>query len=90
MQQATITVTADVGLHARPAALFVQTANRMKSDIQVRHGEKKANAKSILHVLSLGVEQGAEIEITAEGVDENEAIQTLLELIKEDFKEEGA
>ncbi|NPV40521.1 MAG: HPr family phosphocarrier protein [Anaerolineae bacterium] len=87
MHKTTVTVTVDVGLHARPASQFVQSAKRMQSEIHLQHGEKIANAKSIIQVLSLGVNQFDELEITAEGPDEVEAIQTLSTLIKKDFAE---
>ena len=87
MQKATVNITVDIGLHARPAAQFVQTAKRMQSDIHLKHGKKEANAKSIMQVLSLGVKQYGELEITAEGADEKEAIETLTTLVKSDFAE---
>jgi len=87
MPELTITINHEAGLHARPASLFVQTAGKFTSDIQVIHGEKKANAKSILSVLTLGVQQGAELKIIAEGEDEQEAVQELEQLIKSNFGE---
>lgn len=87
MQKTTLTITVAIGLHARPAAQFVQTAKRMQSDIRLKHGEKQANAKSIMQVLTLGVKQFGELEITAEGLDEKEAIQALTTLVQSDFAE---
>jgi len=77
-----------VGLHARPAALFVQTANKFKSDITVAKDGIKVNAKSILGVLSLGAEKGAHIIIETDGEDEKEAMQALETLIEDKFGEE--
>ena len=77
-----------VGLHARPAAVFVQTATKFKSNITVEKDGKIVNAKSILGVLSLGAEQGAVITITAEGEDEKEVLKTFEELIENKFGEE--
>jgi phosphotransferase system HPr (HPr) family protein len=77
-----------VGLHARPAAVFVQTATKFKSNITVEKDGKIVNAKSILGVLSLGAEQGAVITITAEGEDEQEVLKTFEELIENKFGEE--
>jgi phosphocarrier protein HPr len=77
-----------VGLHARPAAILVQTANKFKSNITVGKDGKVVNAKSILGVLSLGVEKGAIINITAEGEDEQEALKTFETLIESKFGEE--
>ena len=78
-----------VGLHARPAALFVQTAKKFKANIIVINtkNSRKANAKSIIEVLALGADYGDEIVINAEGPDEKIAITELLNLINK-FKEE--
>ncbi len=70
-------VTADTGIHARPATLLVQAAGKFNSDIQLEYKGKKVNLKSIMGVMSLGIGQGAEIRIIAEGNDEQEAIQGL-------------
>lgn len=77
-----------VGLHARPAALFVQTASRFLSSITVRNGALSANAKSILHILSLGAEEGSVITVTAEGEDADQALTALIELNASNYGEE--
>ena len=77
-----------VGLHARPAALFVQTAKKFKSNITVEKDGNKINAKSILGVLSLGAEQGTRITVEIEGQDEEQAMQALAQLIENKFGEE--
>ncbi len=85
-----ITIDHSAGLHARPAALFVQTANKFSSAITVQNLTKESavsNAKSILSVLTLGVSQGHEIEITADGEDSEEAVIALEELINGNFGE---
>jgi len=87
MPEITLTVKHEVGLHARPAALFVQTAKRFNGDIRVTHGEKEANAKSILSVLALGVDQGAMITIHAEGEDADQALAALDALVENNFRE---
>jgi phosphocarrier protein HPr len=93
MVETRITVTNKIGLHARPAALFVQTANKFLSEITVKNlwGNGQAvDAKSILMVLTLGVGQNNEILIRAEGPDEEEAIQSLGVLVRGNFgKKEG-
>ena len=84
MEYRRIKVTNEVGLHARPAALFVKEAGLFKSDVRVRNGTTDSDwvdAKSILSVLTLGVEKGHEIEITAEGLDETQAARALEKLI---------
>jgi len=76
------------GLHARPAALFVQTSNSYKSSINVCCNERIVDAKSILSVLTLGAEMGMEIVIETNGSDETEALQALAKLIENKFGEE--
>jgi len=77
-----------VGLHARPAALFVQTANKFKSDITVEKDGEKVNAKSILGILSLGAEKGARIVIETKGEDGEKAMYEFEGLIEDKFGEE--
>jgi phosphotransferase system HPr (HPr) family protein len=87
MVELKIIVRNDVGLHARPAALFVQEAQKYNSTIKMRYGNREVNAKSILGILGLGVGQDMEITITAEGLDENQAIASLKALIEKNFDE---
>lgn len=87
----TITVSHPSGLHARPASLFVQTANKFTSDIQVQNltdNSDLANAKSILSVLTLGVCQDHQVEIIAEGDDAEDALKALEALIEDNFGED--
>lgn len=90
MQSIVLTVNHPVGLHARPAAQFVQTASKYESEITVANKTKESdpiNAKSILSVLTLGVHQGYEIEITADGSDADEALKALEQLVADNFGE---
>ena len=87
MKELKITVQHEVGLHARPAALFVQTASKYSSDVTLSYDGKTKNAKSILGVLSMGVGANAEITIQADGEDEAEVLQALSELIENNFGE---
>jgi len=80
-----VTVQNQVGLHARPATFFIQKANEFKSTIWISREERKVNAKSLLGVLSLGITKGTAITILAEGVDEHEAVEKLIELIDSNF-----
>ncbi|MBR4835644.1 MAG: HPr family phosphocarrier protein [Clostridia bacterium] len=82
-----ITISNSVGLHARPATFFVQKANSFKSSIWVEKEDCRVNAKSLLGVLSLGISKGTEIKLIADGVDENNAIDGLAELIDGEFGE---
>ncbi len=84
MQTFTMTILSPVGLHARPAAVFVKTASRFRSSITISNatmGSNAVNAKSILLVLTLGVEQGHSITVTADGADEAEALEALRECL---------
>ncbi|WP_046175206.1 phosphocarrier protein HPr [Domibacillus indicus] len=82
MSNKTFTVTADTGIHARPATLLVQTASKYASDVNLAFNSKTVNLKSIMGVMSLGIGKGAEITITAEGNDETEAIEAIENLLK--------
>ncbi|WP_227395692.1 phosphocarrier protein HPr [Jeotgalibacillus aurantiacus] len=84
MAQKQFTVTAETGIHARPATILVQTASKFDSDIQLEYKGKKVNLKSIMGVMSLGVGQGAEIVIYADGSDEEEALASLEETLKKE------
>jgi len=82
-----VTVLNQVGLHARPATFFIQKANEYKSLISIARDERKVNAKSLLGVLSLGITKGITVSISAEGEDEQEAVEGLVELITSNFAE---
>ncbi len=69
------------GLHARPAAIFVQVANKFDSRITVRRDDEEVNGKSIMGILMLGAEKGSEIIIEADGADAEDAIVELEKLI---------
>jgi len=81
----TFTIKNKVGLHARPASVLVQTANKFKSDIKIEKDGRIVSAKSILGVLSLGVEKGSTIIVTVDGVDEEEALKTIEDLVNNNF-----
>lgn len=80
-----VLVENQVGLHARPATFFIQKANEFKSSIWVEKEERRVNAKSLLGVLSLGIVGGTTIKILADGADEEEAVNALVELVKSGF-----
>ena len=87
MPEITVMVKHEVGLHARPASMFVQIAAKFSSDIDVTYGETTVNAKSILGVLTLGAHKDAEIIIKAEGEDAEDALQALEQLVLDNFGE---
>jgi catabolite repression HPr-like protein len=79
--QKNVIVQLKTGLHARPAALFVQEANKFTAEIFVEKQDKKVNAKSIMGIMSLAISSGTEITISAEGNDAAEAVDALANLI---------
>ena len=82
-----VTIQNNVGLHARPATFFIQKANSYKSSIWVEKGDRRANAKSLLGVLSLGIVKGMTVTLIADGADEAEALEGLSELIATGFED---
>ncbi len=80
-----VLVENQVGLHARPATFFIQKANEFKASIWVEKEERRVNAKSLLGVLSLGIVGGTTIKILADGSDEEEAVDSLVDLVKSGF-----
>ena len=87
-----VTILNKTGLHARPASEFISMASKFKSRITIKKvggdEEDEANAKSIVMVLSLALAQGTEVEITAKGEDEAEAVDALVELVNSKLGEE--
>lgn len=82
-----VKITNTIGLHARPATFFIQKANTYKSSIWVEKDDRKVNAKSLLGVLSLGIAKGMTITLTADGPDEETAVDGLCSLIDTGFEE---
>ena len=82
-----VVINNQIGLRARPATFFIQKANEFKCSIQVEREERRVNAKSLLGVLSLGIVKGTKVLLIADGADENEALNALVELINSDFSE---
>jgi len=83
IMEETVTIQNSLGIHARPAALFVQVASRFKSKISVIRDGMEVNGKSIMGVLMLAAEQGAQLSVRADGDDAGDAINALVELIEE-------
>ena len=81
----TVTLASKSGLHARPAAVFVQRAKEFQSQITLSKDGKTANGKSILSVLTLGAEQGQQITLQTEGDDAQLALEKLAALLEEDL-----
>ena len=79
--ETTVTLPADIALHARPAAQFVRTAVGFSADITVATDEREANAKSLLDILALGAEGGSELRLTASGDDAPLALDALRDCV---------
>ena len=80
-----VEVKNQVGLHARPATFFIQKANEYKSSIWVEKEERRVDAKSLLGVLSLGIVGGTTIKVIADGEDEEDAVDGLVNLVNSGF-----
>jgi len=88
MIEVTLELKNKLGLHARPAAEITKTASKFKSTVKLLGNGKTADAKSIIMVMSMGVKEGHQLTIKAEGPDEEECIQALRTLIENRFYEE--
>jgi len=85
LQKKELTITNKYGLHSRPASELVKIASQFDADIKLHYNGQDANAKSILGIMVLAIEPGAEIEVSAEGQDEEEALKAIEELINNEF-----
>lgn len=87
MKEEVVKVNLKVGLHARPAAIFVQKASKFLSSIYLELDGKRVEGKSIIGVMSLGVAHGAEVKLITRGEDEEEAMAELKEFLQSDFED---
>ncbi|HMP82208.1 MAG TPA: HPr family phosphocarrier protein [Verrucomicrobiota bacterium] len=83
-----LTVVNKLGIHARPAAMFVKTANRFTCEIHVEKDGEKVNGKSIMGLMMLAAGPGSKLTVSAEGADAGKAIRELEELLKRKFDED--
>jgi phosphocarrier protein len=81
----TLIIAQEEGLHARPAGMIAKKASSFQSKVEVSCGGQTANAKSIMMIMSLGIEKGAEIKIKAHGIDAQLAVKTIEGLILNGF-----
>jgi phosphocarrier protein len=88
MQERTFTVLNKLGLHARPAALFVQTTHKFKCQVRVIRDGQEVDGKSIMGILTLAAEHGAKLTIVADGPDEEILLNTLNDLFLKKFDED--
>ena len=84
MEKRDFHIIAETGIHARPATLLVQAASKFGSDVNLEYDGKSVNLKSIMGVMSLGVGQGADVTITADGDDAKEAIEAIADTMKKE------
>ena len=82
MYEQKVTLTNEIGLHARPASIFIRAAVKFPCDITVEKNGRSYNAKSIMSVLSMSASKGDEIVIRADGESENEAVSALIDLVE--------
>ncbi|MBR3357373.1 MAG: phosphocarrier protein HPr [Solobacterium sp.] len=83
MKEVSVTVVDPVGLHARPATVAVNAASKFKSEVKVSFKGRSVNMKSIMGVMSLGIPTQSEITVSCEGEDEEEAIKTIEEVLRD-------
>ncbi len=87
MMEKDFTIKNRLGLHARPAALFVQTTNKFASSVKVRKGEQEVDGKSIMGLMMLAAEEGSSLHITVSGLDEEDVLASLEKLFQDCFGE---
>ncbi|WP_339060423.1 HPr family phosphocarrier protein [Tepidibacillus marianensis] len=82
-----VTITNELGLHARPVSILIKEATKFKSDVKIVMGDKEVNAKSIMGVLALGAVKGQQLGLKVSGPDEENAINSLVTLFEQNFGE---
>lgn len=88
MKEVSVTIVNRLGMHARPAALMVKTADRFRSQIWIRKDDLEVNGKSIMGVMMLAAEPGSTLHLRAQGPDESEALEALARLVADKFNED--
>lgn len=88
MQEVKVLIQNKLGMHARSAAMFVETANRFQAEILVKREEVEVNGKSIMGIMMLAAAKGTELFLRASGPDETEALESLARLVNDKFGEE--
>lgn len=82
-----VVINNQTGLHARPASLLIATANKFKAELKLVHENREANLKSIIGVMALAVGAGETVTVQGRGEDANEAVDNIVEIIKNNFSE---
>ena len=88
MIRKTIVIENKLGMHARPATMIVKIASKFRSEFRIIKGDMEINGKSIMGVMTLAAEYGSELELVADGVDEEYLIQEITDLFASKFGEE--
>ena len=88
MTTKTVTIKNRAGIHARPAALIAQTANRFASEILIEREETRINAKSIMGIITMAASYNTQLTIRADGADETEAVGAIEALFENKFEED--
>ncbi len=88
MTTKTVIIKNRAGIHARPAALIAQTANRFASEILIEREDTRINAKSIMGIITMAASYNTELTLVAEGADETEAIAAIFALFENKFEED--
>lgn len=88
MVEQKITIKNKIGIHARPASMMIETADQFNSKITITHGDRSALATSLTRLLALKVKMDSEVLISAEGDDEQNALDAIISLIESKFGEE--
>ncbi len=88
MQEVEVVIQNKLGMHARSAAMFVKMANNFASEILIKREQLEVNGKSIMGIMMLAAAKGTTLIIQAEGPDESQALQSLSELVNDNFGEE--
>ncbi|WP_044565186.1 HPr family phosphocarrier protein [Anaerococcus provencensis] len=89
MYEQKVTLTNEIGLHARPASIFIRAAVKFPCDITVEKNGRSYNAKSIMSVLSMSASNGDELTIKACGDDEEDAVKTLVDVIENKINQDN-
>ena len=88
MKEKKITIKNRAGIHSRPAAMLVQTANQFSADVYIEKDSERINGKSIMGIITLGATYDSELNIVTEGADEDQALDALVGLFERKFEEE--
>lgn len=88
MEEREVTIKNRAGIHARPAALIVQTANKYDSQISFEKDDDKVNGKSIMGIITLGAGYNTKLKVIAEGNDEKQAVDAIVALFEKRFEED--